>query len=106
MAGVQSPVLANHPNRSKTNRGPGFNPRPAEIVRAREAAGLTQTEAAELIFASLRTWQDWEGGQRRMYASDWELFRVKVKAMKLLDAGEISPAMLQTLGLWLPERKD
>jgi hypothetical protein len=35
-------------------------PSPAEIRAAREAAGLTQTAAAELVHAELRTWQHWE----------------------------------------------
>lgn len=52
-------------------------PTPAEIQRAREAAGLTQTEAGERIYSKLRTWQDWEGGQRRMHPGLFELFLLK-----------------------------
>ncbi len=65
-----------HTNRSKT-RTAASNPTPAQIVAAREKAGLTQTAAAEVIRGSLRAWQDYEGGQRRMHPGLWELFRIK-----------------------------
>lgn len=35
---------------------------PSEIRSAREAAGLTQTRAAEIAGVKFRTWQDWELG--------------------------------------------
>ena len=44
----------------------------------REAFGLTQTEASELIWCSLRAWQQWEAGDRRMHAAFWELFTTKL----------------------------
>lgn len=68
--------MTSHPNRGG-RRGPSSNPAPAEIVAARHAAGLTQTEAAKLIHGTMRAWQDWEGGQRRMHPGLWELFRIK-----------------------------
>ncbi|HZF19526.1 MAG TPA: hypothetical protein VE008_07445 [Burkholderiales bacterium] len=99
-------AVSNHPNRSKTNRGAGSNPKPAEILRAREAAGLTQDQAGALLYSGWRTWHNWEneGGpeSRRMRPSDWELFNVKVRARKLLAEGEISAETLKTLGLYLP----
>lgn len=52
-------------------------PTPDQIRAAREAAGLTQTEAAGLVRAKLRAWQRWEAGERQMRASDWELFQLK-----------------------------
>ena len=64
-----------HPNRGP--KGPSKNPEPADIVACREAAGLTQTQAASLVHGSLRTWQQWEAGDRRMHAGLWELFRLK-----------------------------
>jgi putative transcriptional regulator len=59
------------------------NPTPEEIRTLRQAAGLSQTVAASLVHASLRAWQQWEAapgtdGHRRMRASDWELFSIKV----------------------------
>ena len=56
------------------------NPKPNQIRNARHDAGLTQAAAAALIYASLRAWQDWEGGQRAMHPGMFELFKVKVEA--------------------------
>ena len=67
--------MPNHPNRGP--QGPFSNPDPSEIRAAREAAELTQTEAADLVRASLRAWQQWEAGDRRMHPGLWELFRLK-----------------------------
>lgn len=96
-------TVANHPNRSKQNRSVAANPTPAEIVPAREAAELTQTEAGELLFTGWRTWQNWELGVNRMPPAAWELFNVKVRAKKLLERGEIEPELLRALGLHLPK---
>lgn len=52
-------------------------PSPAEIRQARELAGLSQTIAANLIYRTLRNWQQWEGGERKMDPALWELFRLK-----------------------------
>lgn len=52
-------------------------PDPAEILAARRAAGLTQTAAAALVHSALRTWQQWEAGDRRMHPGLWELFILK-----------------------------
>ena len=71
--------MTNHPNRSAGN--PARNPSPCEIRAAREAAGLTQAQAAELVHASARSWQQWEQDAgvncRRMHPGLWELFRLK-----------------------------
>lgn len=71
------PAMPNHPNRGRSN--PAANPKPAEIRAAREAAGLTQTEAGALLYVTLRGWQQWESGERSMHPAFWELFRLKVK---------------------------
>lgn len=72
--------MTNHPNRSAGH--PARNPSPAEVRADREAAGLTQAQAAALVYASLRNWQQWEQSEgassaRRMHPAIWELFRVK-----------------------------
>jgi DNA-binding transcriptional regulator YiaG len=67
--------MPNHPNRGP--KGPSSNPSPDAIRAAREAAGLSQSSAAELIHSTLRTWQDWEAGKARMHPGLWELFRIK-----------------------------
>lgn len=71
--------MTNHPNRPP--RGPEANPSPEAIREAREALGLTQTEAAALIYSGLRAWQEWEAGARRMHPAMWELWRMKAAAL-------------------------
>lgn len=67
--------MTNHPNRSR--RGSKPSPTPDEIRAARAAAGLTQCAAAELIYATTRAWEDWEGGRRSMHPAMFELFLAK-----------------------------
>lgn len=50
-------------------------PTPEQIRAAREGAGLTQTDAGDLVFSTLRTWQNWESGIRPMSPAMWALFR-------------------------------
>jgi putative transcriptional regulator len=52
-------------------------PAPKDIVAARHKAGLTQTEAAQLVSTNLRSWQRWEAGERKMRPAFWELFLMK-----------------------------
>lgn len=54
------------------------NPATDQIRSARIAAGLTQTQAAALIYSSLRSWQQWEAGDRRMHPGLFELFKIKL----------------------------
>jgi DNA-binding transcriptional regulator YiaG len=53
------------------------SPTSAAIRKARDAAGLTQTEAAKTVRASLRGWQQWEAGDRAMPPGLFELFMLK-----------------------------
>jgi DNA (cytosine-5)-methyltransferase 1 len=39
--------------------------------------GLTQQEAADLLHLTLRAWQRYEYGERRMHPALWELFLLK-----------------------------
>jgi DNA-binding transcriptional regulator YiaG len=50
---------------------------PQKIKKARHKLGLTQPEAASVIGAATRTWQDWEAGARNMPLAKWELFVLK-----------------------------
>lgn len=52
-------------------------PNPQKIKQARKTAGLTQTQAAALIYKQLRTWQQWEAGDRQMDPALFELFQIK-----------------------------
>jgi len=52
---------------------------PIEIKQARQSAGLTQTQAGELVGVALRTWQHWEAGDRKMPESASRLFKILTK---------------------------
>ena len=54
-------------------------PEPDEIRAARKHAGLNQTDAAALIYRSLRGWQEWERGRSDMDPALWELWCMKIK---------------------------
>ncbi len=54
-----------------------ISPMPFEIRAAREAAGITQSAAGALVCCQLRTWQQWEAGDRKMHPGLWELFKIK-----------------------------
>jgi DNA (cytosine-5)-methyltransferase 1 len=82
--------MANHPNRGRAS-GPSSNPAPAAIKALRESImvpghdgelrPLTQTQAAQLVHGTLRAWQQWEAGDRRMHPGLWELFQLKTAAI-------------------------
>lgn len=57
-------------------------PTPKQIVRKRNDAGLTQTQASALINRGLRTWQKYEGGELPMDPVLWEMFNIKLKERK------------------------
>lgn len=69
-------AVPSHPNRGRAPTV-GRNPKPADVRAAREAAGLTQTAAAEVIHTQVRVWQQWESGERRMHPAFFELFQLK-----------------------------
>lgn len=73
--------MANHPNRGA--RSASSNPTPEEILAARTAAGLTQTQAGELVRSTCRRWQEWEAGDYRMHPGLFELFQLKTRQAKL-----------------------
>jgi putative transcriptional regulator len=47
---------------------------PAAVSAARRLSGLTQRECALLMTTSIRSWQQWEAGERVMKGRDFELF--------------------------------
>jgi DNA-binding transcriptional regulator YiaG len=69
---------------NRASRGPQRNPSSEGIKAARAAAGLTQPGAADVIYSTVRTWQDWESGQRRMHPGLFELFVLKTTSANLL----------------------
>ena len=52
-------------------------PTPADVKSARAAVGLTQTQAATLIYKKLLAWQRYESGERAMDYALYELFLIK-----------------------------
>lgn len=53
-------------------------PAPEAIRAARDAADLTQAEAAELVhLGSAKRWSEYECGAQAMDAARWELFLIK-----------------------------
>lgn len=64
--------MTNHPNRSRPR---AWITPPADVIRElRAQAGITQVQAAEMTRAALRTWEQWERGDRRMPAATMELW--------------------------------
>ncbi len=53
------------------------SPAPDKLKSTRKALGYTQKEAAQMVHVSLRAWQLWEAGDRKMPAAIWELCVVK-----------------------------
>lgn len=66
-----------HPNRGR--RTMASTPTTEQILTAREAVGLTQEQAARLIYSTASAWQRWEGGERTMHPAMFELFLLKTK---------------------------
>ena len=54
------------------------HPSPRQIKQLRESLGYTQFDAASLIGSHLRSWQQWEAGNRKMHPAFWELFCLKL----------------------------
>lgn len=94
-----------HANRSKKKNAPGRNPKPEEIRAAREAARLSQTEAAELCFSTLRSWQNWEAGEAaggsRMHPAIWAYWKSQVNGLPD-DVREVLNATRSYIELTLP----
>ena len=57
-------------------------PTPQQLKQTRKEAGLTQTQAADVLNKTLRTWQYWESGTVPMDPNLYELFIMKLENMK------------------------
>jgi DNA-binding transcriptional regulator YiaG len=53
------------------------SPQPEQVKAARSVAGHSQAQAAETIYKGLRTWQQWESGDRAMDPALYELYLLK-----------------------------
>lgn len=52
------------------------HPAPEEIIRARQSVGLTQGDAAAIVYTTDRHWSNWERGVSKMPKASWRLFRL------------------------------
>jgi putative transcriptional regulator len=64
---------------------PGF-PTPEEVKAARAASGLTQSQAAQLLYSVIDNWQNWEQGRYPMAVALFELFLLKTGQFTLREA--------------------
>lgn len=56
-----------------------LGPDPQTIRECRQAHGLTQEQAAELVWSTLRTWQNWEAGINKMHPAIWWAWKEKAR---------------------------
>jgi DNA-binding transcriptional regulator YiaG len=71
---------------------PPPSPDPDEVRDLRELLGYSQTQAAALIYVTMRRWQGWEHSQFPMHPALWELFQSKAAAiLRHRDKGPPSP---------------
>lgn len=54
---------------------------PSEITARREAARLTKTQAARLMYKTYQAWWAYESGVRNMPLQIWELFLEKTESL-------------------------
>ena len=89
--------MPNHPRRAVVHVAP--SPDPADIKAARQSAGMTQPQAAAVVYVTLRNWQQWEGAERRMHPGLWELFQIKVSAPAAINpSASEAPPMREVVG--------
>lgn len=76
--------MSNHPGRKPGSAGPD-----PDLIRSTRSGVLqTQSQAAAVVCATERTWQDWEAGRRRMPAVAWQVYILH----HCLPGGMLSPA--------------
>jgi DNA-binding transcriptional regulator YiaG len=52
------------------------HPAPDDILVARLSTGLTQGDAAAIVYTTDRHWSNWERGVSKMPRASWRLFRL------------------------------
>lgn len=48
-----------------------------QVAAVRQAAGLTQAKSANLVHVAVRTWKQYEAGDRTPHVALWELYLLK-----------------------------
>lgn len=65
-------------------------PTPAEVKKARSKAGLTQEQAAGVVYlGSGVRWSDYETGRSSVPLATWELFLLKAGQRELVTIEEV-----------------
>ncbi|MEQ7870763.1 hypothetical protein V6R97_08925 [Chromohalobacter salexigens] len=54
-------------------------PAPADVVILRESAGLSKRQAADTVFADIKSWRAWEEGRTPMPLAKWTLFQYRCR---------------------------
>ena len=81
--------MTNHPNRPRPR---AWITPPADVIRElRARAGITQAQCAEMTRAALRTWEQWERGDRRMPAATMELWCIALAVGTVAHGPYIAP---------------
>jgi putative transcriptional regulator len=62
------------------------SPKGTEVRELRETFGISQTEAAEMVYSTLRSWQNWEADEVSMHPAIWAWFKHSVQ-----NAGSAKP---------------
>jgi DNA-binding transcriptional regulator YiaG len=76
--------VSNHPNRSRRRTDdPARTPTPEQVREARDAVGLSQRQAAELVHSTTKAWERWESGERPCHPAIFELFAMKSHALSV-----------------------
>lgn len=61
-----------------------MQPTPEDVLRARKAVGMTQTEAGAVLGSQNGVWRKYELGTRQMSSPLWELFLLKTNQHPVL----------------------
>jgi len=57
------------------------SPTKTRVLEFRVEHGLTQRQAADMIWVTDRTWRNYEYGIRQMPAGFWELLQIKARKL-------------------------
>jgi putative transcriptional regulator len=68
--------------------------RSEDVRAARAVSGLTQVEAAPVVYTSVDNWRNWEQGRNNMAPAILELFMLKTGQFTLRD---VAPGVRQTV---------
>lgn len=83
------------------------SPTPEQVKAARTAAGHSQTQAAETIYKGLRTWQQWEKGERAMDPALFELYLIKTEQQYLnTESSAVSNHEMNLFRQWFDSVQD